>query len=340
MINKKLIKIGLILGMAGLVLAGCNDDKNNQNENQLVVENNNSEEKPGDTSGNEGQTGNEEATTNGEDDQNNTEDSNSNEFVKLDFEYSNLVDKESQELVKSTLVKSGISEETVNTFLSDVDAFNGVIKNVSLVEGGFKETTEIPVYKSDKIFEYLDENNPLFPGYNCRITSFDLMKDTIVATNTEISNPKDLFMDNDVLNNAPRQVFSEEQKGVFDCLFSTVYTEFTSDKNVHLEKWLNNWKEEGVEFKECQASMVSVVLHSSFSESENELFVGHVGVLAPMEDGRWLFVEKLAFQAPYQANIFKSKEDLNNYLMAMYDNSWDEQAASPLILENDKLLIE
>lgn len=73
-------------------------------------------------------------------------------------------------------------------------------------------------------------------------------------------------------------------------------------------------------------------------ENDNELFVGHTGLLFPIADGRLILVEKLAFTAPYQAVIFKDKQDFYDYLMKLYDFSSEAYPAKPLVFENNRLL--
>ena len=75
-------------------------------------------------------------------------------------------------------------------------------------------------------------------------------------------------------------------------------------------------------------------MHSTL---DDQLFIGHVGVLVPHKDG-YLFIEKLSFQEPYQAVQFADKEQLNTYLMTKYDVSFNQPEAKPFIMENDQLL--
>ena len=63
-----------------------------------------------------------------------------------------------------------------------------------------------------------------------------------------------------------------------------------------------------------------------------------MGVLIPTEDRKLLFIEKLTFQAPYQAIKFDYRVDFNDYLMNQYDISWNQPTAKPFIMENDQLL--
>ena len=101
------------------------------------------------------------------------------------------------------------------------------------------------------------------------------------------------------------------------------------------------WRERGITFRykddPTKASLISAVFHSQITPEENMLFVGHVGVLVPYE-GKLLFIEKLAFQEPYQAIIFANRTELSDYLMNRYDVEWEQPNAIPFIMENDSLM--
>ena len=102
-----------------------------------------------------------------------------------------------------------------------------------------------------------------------------------------------MFVDNDAIDKG--KVFGAEDKDAFDILFSRVKTEATTDVKVHaakMEKFLSQFK-----FNE-NARMLSVVVHDDLDGQS--LFIGHVGILVPSEDG-YLFVEKLTFEEPYSS---------------------------------------
>ena len=50
------------------------------------------------------------------------------------------------------------------------------------------------------------------------------------------------------------------------------------------------------------------------------------------------YIEKLSFQSPYQVIKFESKQQLNEYLMRMYDTEWGQDTAKPFIMENNDVL--
>lgn len=79
--------------------------------------------------------------------------------------------------------------------------------------------------------------------------------------------------------------------------------------------------------------MLSVVLNDNLDG--DYLFIGHVGVLLPLNDG-YLFLEKISFEEPYQAIEFSKKEDAYRYLKNKYKDYVDPEVAPPFIMDNDK----
>ena len=254
--------------------------------------------------------------------------------------YSNLVDAKSRKEVKRALLDAGLSEKNVNAWLSDVKDYNKTIKNTGLVKKGFKKlSTKNPQYDENKIMELWNKKYPDFIGYNCRITAFDLMSDKISVKKDAKVNAANLFMDKDALKNAPVKKFTKAQQKKFDTLYSTVNTAYTTEVSTHVKKQQKVWKLNEVRVsKKTKASLITVVLHSSFGKKENELFVGHAGVLVPTKDKKLLFIEKLSFSLPYQVIKFDNRKQLNHYLMGMYDTSWGQEEAKPFIMENTNLM--
>ena len=118
--------------------------------------------------------------------------------------------------------------------------------------------------------------------------------------------------------------------------------DFYGDERVvdtHIKKQKKAWKQNEVKISGTKASLITVVFHSSFGENENELFIGHAGVLVPTKDKKLLFVEKLSFSLPYQVLKFDNRKQLKNYLMGMYDTSWGQEEAKPFIMENTKTVL-
>ena len=260
--------------------------------------------------------------------------------------YSNLVDTPTQEKVQQALTAAGISAQHVAAFLESVALFNQTAgAKANLVPEGFV-TIDSLLPKYDEVAIQTDwmAKYSAFQGYNCRLTSFTLLRDLIAFSDKKFATKGEdevLFIDRESLRNAPKKLFTPAEENDFFALFTEVPTTNTKDIHIHLQAMQRAWRERGITFRykddPTKASLISAVFHSQITPEENLIFVGHVGVLVPFE-GKLLFVEKLAFQEPYQAIIFANRTELSDYLMNRYDVEWEQPNAIPFIMENDSLM--
>ena len=238
--------------------------------------------------------------------------------------YTNMNSKPSAEEVRKALA-THLDKESVDAFFNLVNDYNNTFGSVGLT-GDFSTFTKTD-YDVEKITNLWTPKKGDFVGTNCRINSYCLLKNSIEIPKLEKDDSL-LFVDNDAIDKG--KVFGAEEKDAFDILFSRVKTEATTDVKVHaakMEKFLSQFK-----FNE-NARMLSVVVHDDLDGQS--LFIGHVGILVPSEDG-YLFVEKLTFEEPYQAIKFATKEDCYKYLSTKYENYTGEGLAKPFIMDNDK----
>lgn len=238
--------------------------------------------------------------------------------------YTNMNSKPSAEEVRKALA-THLDKESVDAFFNLVNDYNNTFGSVGLT-GDFSTFTKTD-YDVEKITNLWTPKKGDFVGTNCRINSYCLLKNSIEIPKLEKDDSL-LFVDNDAIDKG--KVFGAEEKDAFDILFSRVKTEATTDVKVHaakMEKFLSQFK-----FNE-NARMLSVVVHDDLDGQF--LFIGHVGILVPSEDG-YLFVEKLTFEEPYQAIKFATKEDCYKYLDTKYENYTGEGLAKPFIMDNDK----
>lgn len=143
-------------------------------------------------------------------------------------------------------------------------------------------------------------------------------------------------MDNDTISYSDNDFFTEDNIARFNTFFGDISTDLVKDIKVHLSKVQEYWKEKGVSFVESKASIITVWIHSDL---DNNIFVGHTGILVPSSDeSQLLFIEKISFEEPYQVLKFNNRVELNDYLMAKYDTAYGQSTASPFIMENDELL--
>ena len=238
--------------------------------------------------------------------------------------YSNMNSKPSEEEVRKALA-AHLDKDSVDAFFNLVNDYNTTVGSVGLT-GDFSTFTKTD-YDVEKISNLWTPKKGDFVGTNCRINSYCLLKNSIEIPKLEKDDSL-LFLDNDAIDKG--KVFAAEDKDAFDILFSRVKTEATTDVKVHaakMEQFLSQFK-----FNE-NARMLSVVVHDDLDGQS--LFIGHVGILVPSEDG-YLFVEKLTFEEPYQAIKFAIKEDCYKYLDTKYENYTGEGLAKPFIMDNDK----
>lgn len=238
--------------------------------------------------------------------------------------YTNMNSKPSAEEVRKALA-AHLDKDSVDAFFNLVNDYNETVGSVGLA-GDFSTFTKTE-YDVEKISNLWTPKKGDFVGTNCRINSYCLLKNSIEIPKLEKDDSL-LFVDNDAIDKG--KVFGAEDKDAFDILFSRVKTEATTDVKVHaakMEQFLSQFK-----FNE-NARMLSVVVHDDLDGQS--LFIGHVGILVPSEDG-YLFVEKLTFEEPYQAIKFSTKEDCYKYLDTKYENYTGEGLAKPFIMDNDK----
>lgn len=303
--NKKVRILLTVAGMA-LVIAGCgtSDKKNNQS---MTKENT-------------------------QQSQADTQQSKEDELPI----YSNLVDKETQQSFKEALVSAGASEENAQKSLDIVKNYNETIENTSLIEKGYKSfDMKMPEYDLDKIQQLWMDKSPMFNGYNCRITAYELMKDKVSIEDTSKTNAEYLFMDQASLE--AENLFNEAETADFEALFSEIKTDSSTDTNKQIQVQQKYWQDIGVKFEDSKMSLITVYLHSHIDDNDNSLIVGHTGILID-EGQKLLFFEKLSFELPYQVIEFSDRTQLNQYLMNCYDVDTTGECAKPFILENAQLL--
>ena len=238
--------------------------------------------------------------------------------------YTNMNSQPSAEEVRKALA-AHLDKDSVDAFFNLVNDYNATVGSVGLT-GDFSTFTKTD-YDVEKISNLWAPKKGDFVGTNCRINSYCLLKNSIKIPKLEKDDSL-LFVDNDAIDKG--KVFGAEDKDAFDILFSRVKTEAITDVKVHaakMEQFLSQFK-----FSE-NARMLSVVVHDDLDGQS--LFIGHVGILVPSEDG-YLFVEKLTFEEPYQAIKFATKEDCYKYLDTKYENYTGEGLAKPFIMDNDK----
>ena len=250
--------------------------------------------------------------------------------------YSNLVDEETRNRVSAALKNAGLKDEKITDFFLAVDEYNNAVGKENLVQKMTTTDGPFPSMDSDRLIDLWLQNGG-FVGRNCRITSFSLMGDFITVKKPAAGDTTMLFSDFEAIG--AKHLFQGEEKKKFDTIFSYIDVTNTHDTKELAKEIIASWKKKGISFHNDKMHMLSVFMTMDDGKNQVQEFIGHTGIL--LEDGdHYLFVEKLAFELPYQVEEFRSRQEVNDYLMACYDKDADGLTAKPIIFEDDQVMKE
>ena len=254
-------------------------------------------------------------------------------------EYANLTDEDSRALLSRLLENAGVDETRIHGLFDRVDQFNASVKSEWLTNGFERAVPTDTKYDPYEMQDLWMEKNGSFPGYNCRITAFSLFGEFVTAgvDQPETQGEDSLFMDLETLAADPA-VLCGDSTSKFCALFAPVTAADTTEVADQVKALQAGWSERGISFEDSSVRLISVVLHDRFSDTDNTLFIGHVGVLLPAEDGSLYFIEKVAFQEPYRLVKIQNRTELSDYLMEKYDTAWGQDTTRSFIMENDELM--
>lgn len=256
--------------------------------------------------------------------------------VVIPITYSNLVDEETRNRVSAALKNAGLKDEKITAFFLAVDEYNNAVGKENLVQKMTTTDGPFPSMDSDRLIDLWLQNGG-FVGRNCRITSFSLMGDYITVKNPAAGDTTMLFSDFEAIG--AKHLFQGEERKKFDTLFSYIDVTNTHDTKELAKEIIASWKKKGISFHNDKMHMLSVFMTMDDGKNQVQEFIGHTGIL--LEDGdHYLFVEKLAFELPYQVEEFRSRQEVNDYLMACYDKDADGLTAKPVIFEDDQVMKE
>ena len=292
---------------AAIVLAACGSKGTDKNEDTTVtIEHNETSVEAGE-------------------DTESVADESSTAVSKADIKlkYSNLVDEDTRNRVKNALKNAGLSDEKIKSFFDAVDEYNNAVGSKNLVQSMTTIDAAFPTFDQDKLIDaWLAKGG--YVGRNCRITSYSLMGDFIKVGNPTPGDTTMLFNDFD----------SIKDKNIF---MTILFFNFTT--NVLSDEIVKSWKEKQISFNNDKMHMISVFMTMDDGMNKVQEFIGHTGIL--VEDGdKYLFIEKLAFELPYQVEEFDNLQDVNDYLMGYYDNEAEGLTAKPVIFEDGKVMNE
>ena len=243
----------------------------------------------------------------------------------------NLVNQKDRETFKEMFKEYNLSN--VDLFFSWLDNFNSSVNS----ECGIKDWTNTKElkYKDDECITSYEEKNNYSDG-NCRLTSYALLQDLIKIDSVKETNGSYLMFDVDVLDNNNDYKVIKNRKNEFISLYDEIDV-----SNINLDKlkdaYIEKWKSLNVKISSDKVSLINVVM---FDDYYKVLFIGHSGVLINLGD-KYVFVEKIAFEEPYQINIINNVSDLKDIFKERTNYfTFEKDEIGPFVFENDKLIFE
>lgn len=250
---------------------------------------------------------------------------------------SNLVDKKSQDIARKALSDAGVPQESIDGFFRLVDEYNRAVPTDSLINDGFTDYgTQDPDYDVEAITTAWQQHHANYAGTNCRINTFTLADSLFTVDDQDNPNESLLFIDQESLNNAPGEILDEQERRKFAAFYSNIPTTSALNPSQHIADIQAHFDERGIEFADTDARVISMFSHDTLTEPAT-LFIGHTGVAVPLDDG-YLFLEKIAFDMPYQAITVRDMQQLNDYLMHKYDDGPGLEYGRPIIFDNDEVI--
>lgn len=176
------------------------------------------------------------------------------------------------------------------------------------------------------------EQNHDYSDADCRMTAFLLLDGILRAESTEENYEGTYLMfDTEAIDNVDRYSILKEKRD----MFTTLYGEKSVTDDKHPEAaFSDSWKQYGFTVDSDRISLLSIVIHDPYSDV---VFVGHTGILIKYSDS-YLFVEKIAFEQPYQATKVHTMDELLSILSLRPEYFGEEGEAGPFVYNNGEYL--
>lgn len=250
------------------------------------------------------------------------------------FEYSNLVDSNSQKKIMSMLSQSGVSDNSIELFFSFVDEFykahyEGVVK---------KDFVEKPIHDFTHEIFSIEENTEHWRklGFddnaldiNCRVAAFTLTEEFVYLKDGDVK-PLEII-DNTLLDKHYLLDYKKEEKEKYALLFNDMFVGIDKNKTEVAEEIIKNWRNSGVIFgKDAPLRLINVFIQDKESDTVK---VAHAALLET-EDTKYL-IEKYNPQEPYQASKFNETSEYISYLLQRLNQDKIDKSQI-IIMSNDE----
>ena len=165
---------------------------------------------------------------------------------------------------------------------------------------------------------------------NCRLTALTLLQNNLkVQKPVEAYQGSYLFFDFDALETVPDYGYLKEAETTLISLFGDFDVSALNDDEL-AAAYGRHWQEQGIQLENTEAQLLCIIVHDPY---EKLLFVGHTGICLTQGDSV-LFVEKIAFGAPYQLTRADNYEALFTHLATRSEYFGEEKEAGPFLYLN------
>lgn len=260
------------------------------------------------------------------------------EHAESRYSYSNLIDEESHQILKTALETAGVSPDSVNHLFESINKYNQAVGSLLPVQTDFEPfTKDCSYYANEAKLErkWKKAYHSKTGRKNCRITAFEAIG-SLITVNENVADLHDALLP---IETEDLSVFqSDDAVKKFTVLFAGVQTEDTSKAETLSNKLIDYWRSVGVQFPTSdKIAMVSILFNSPDEDYENEyiLHCGHVCVMICTENDGVLVFEKLGYNFPYQLIRFPSEQEAFAYLVEFNCGEFNENT---MILVNDRML--
>ncbi len=238
--------------------------------------------------------------------------------------YSNLLDADSQEMMRAGLLETGIGAPYVETVQSWVQDYNQTMAQKDELipfafEEGFRTIWDKAIYYGDfegyiKKWSRTHERADAF----CRVFATYLLRDSMQVGNplqqAEWGTNEGEYFEGDLqVLSEPFFGFSEEMLEKYFTIFHPVMLNAVPEQEALAELIARQWEQRGVTFQNEKASLMTVW---GVVEWKDALILEnlHAGILLDTSEGL-LFVEKTDPWYPYQITKFNTAEHAARYMM-------------------------
>lgn len=168
-----------------------------------------------------------------------------------------------------------------------------------------------------------------FSDADCRMTAMLLLDGIISAEKTDSEYTGTYLMfDIDAIENADRYDVIRKNLDIFTTLFGDRTPGENEDPS---EVFGNMWRDYGFRINNENVSLVSIVI---YDPDFDQTFTGHTGVLIKKAEDNYLYIEKLAFEQPYQAIRVSDTDQLFRLLADRDEYYGSEDETGPYVYLN------